>query len=207
MQHCTVYIVRHGQTEYNKQDIIQGHVDSPLTEAGIAQASELGKILSPIHFDAVYSSDLLRAHKTAEIITLSRNLEITTTELLRERNYGRFDGKPAEHYREESIKILSRMKELDRYEKRNLKFEPDIESDNEIADRLITFLKELSATYPGKTILVTTHGGLMRVFLNHLEWNGPTDLKSGSVKNTAYIKLITNGENFLIDEVTGVEKS
>lgn len=59
---CTFYVVRHGETEWNVARKIQGHLDSSLTENGLSQAKELGKQLQTTHFDAVFSSDLLRAN-------------------------------------------------------------------------------------------------------------------------------------------------
>ena len=66
-----ILLLRHGQSEANKEHIIQGHMDSPLSDLGRDQAKNVGKKLldSEITFDAVYSSDLIRAKETAKIIT------------------------------------------------------------------------------------------------------------------------------------------
>ncbi|MHB8651857.1 MAG: histidine phosphatase family protein [Minisyncoccota bacterium] len=203
---ATVYIVRHGETEMNAQGIVQGHVDSPLTETGVAQAHALGEQFKDISFDAVFSSDLVRAQRTAEIVTLEKKLVVNTTALLRERSYGTFDGKPAKEYREENKEVLEKIKILERYARRKFKIAPDVESDNEICARMLLFLREIGVTYAGKTVLVVTHGGIMRALLNHLGWSGENDLPGRAVKNTACIQLATDGVEFDVLSTTGVER-
>ena len=84
----TLYIVRHGETEWNKIGRYQGITNVPLNENGIAQAKACGNALKDIHFDRILSSDLSRALVTAETIRGNRQLEIKTDERLREINFG-----------------------------------------------------------------------------------------------------------------------
>lgn len=202
----TFYIVRHGETEHNINGMAQGHTDSPLTPDGLKQASDLAIIFKDIQFDVAFASDLSRAYKTAEIILSGRSISVSTSKLLRERNYGKYDGGPSRIFKEENKEMLEKTKILPKQERRKMKLATDIESDDEITGRLITFLDNTAKDYKDKTILITTHGGIMRAFLNHLEWNGEEDLKAGAIKNTGYIKLITDGPKFIIDEVVGVER-
>lgn len=88
----TLYLIRHGETTYNAEGRIQGHLDSPLSELGIRQAEAVARRLASEHFDAAYSSDLGRASVTAEIIARSHGLQITKTPLLREANLGVIQG-------------------------------------------------------------------------------------------------------------------
>ena len=67
---ATLYLVRHGETEWNTQDILQGHLDSALTERGLAQARELVDRFRGVEFTAIFSSDVTRAQRTAQIIAL-----------------------------------------------------------------------------------------------------------------------------------------
>ncbi len=202
----TFYIVRHGETEHNINGMAQGHTDSPLTPNGIKQATDLSMMFKDIPFDIAFASDLSRAYKTAEIILSGRDIKVTTSELLRERNYGIYDGRPARLFKEENMEMFELLKTLPLLEKRKIKFAPSIESDEEIINRLITFLNIIKIEHTDKTILITTHGGIMRAFLNHLDWNGEEDLRAGAIKNTGYIKLKINENNFLIEEVVGVER-
>lgn len=185
----TIYIVRHGETEWNTKRLIQGHGDSPLTKAGVKQAKNLAKRLKNISFDAVFSSDLLRAKRTAQIITQEKKTAVKTAQALRERSFGRFEGKQIDEFR----------KELQR------DFE-EYESDEELMQRFIPFLREATITYVGKKILIVTHGGVMRSFLVHLGYGTPAELTWGTVKNSAFIKLLSDGVDFFLKEVVGVEK-
>lgn len=197
---ATVFIVRHGETEWNMKRLIQGQKDSALTELGINQAKELAKELQKIKFDLVFSSDLLRAKKTAEIIVTEHNLAVETTELLRERAFGKLEGKPVEALRFfENLFAKLKHEEMFSY-----KSAPDIESDEELVTRLITFLREAVIAHAGKKILIVTHGGIMRAFLIKL---GITDYKNPVwVGNAGYIKLETDGVDFEVKKVKGIHK-
>src|SRR3990167_3127377 len=89
---CTIYLVRHSESQANANKIVQGHADSPLTEKGEAQSMKIAEELKDVKFSAIFSSDLRRSIRTAEIIRLQRNLEIKTSPMLRERSYGIFEG-------------------------------------------------------------------------------------------------------------------
>ncbi len=201
----TFYIARHGETLWNIEERVQGHSDSPLTENGLAQGKMLGKRLKNIHFDAVFSSDLLRAKRTAEIATIDRGLAINTSKLLREQNYGRFEGELRKVFQEKNKELIEQRKKLSREEARKFKLAPDIENHDELCARFITFLREVAVTYPGKTILVISHGGIMRSFLNHLGFC-ETDLKPGAIENTAHVRIESDGINFFIRDTFGINK-
>ena len=205
-RYCTVYIVRHGETELNVKRVIQGQTDSPLTKLGEKQARERGNNLSHINFDAVYSSDLLRAKRTAEIILLEKKLAVSTTKALRERAFGRFEGKTFEEYGHLLQKELEELRLLDEKSQFSHKLHPDIESDEEIVGRFITFLREVSIANTGKTVLVVSHGGIMRAFLIHLGWGTARDIDFGSIHNLAYAKVECDGVEFAVKETEGIEK-
>ncbi|KAJ7264959.1 histidine phosphatase superfamily [Mycena haematopus] len=93
MPFAKIYVVRHGETESNKESVIQGQLDTELNETGVEQARRLADALRLVHFDAAYSSDLVRALKTAQIILEHRpNIEIRREEDLRERFLGDLQG-------------------------------------------------------------------------------------------------------------------
>lgn len=192
----TFYLVRHGETEYNLKGIAQGHLDSPLTPKGIEDARKLGVKFKDIFFDMIFSSDLLRAKRTAEIISLERNLAVQTTKLLRERHYGKYEGKPYKAvyaYR----KLLNKLKT----QKNHNKVKDQFEEDESLISRLITFLRETSVAFPGCTILVVTHGGIMRIFLKHM---GFTNMPSGSIENLGYYIVETDGVDFFLKNSQGI---
>lgn len=88
----TIYVFRHGETDWNKQKRIQGHSNIPLNQTGREQAQELRKKIEKIPFDIIYSSDLVRASETAEIAIKGREIEIKTTVALRETSLGEAEG-------------------------------------------------------------------------------------------------------------------
>ncbi len=87
-----LYVIRHGQTEWNVMKKMQGSIDIPLNKKGIKQAYITKKNLDHISIDVIFCSPLKRAKQTAEIINKGRNLEIIYDERLKERNYGEFEG-------------------------------------------------------------------------------------------------------------------
>jgi len=189
-RYCTIYVVRHGESEWNVKGLIQGQSDSPLTQSGERQAFLLAKELKNIKFGAVFSSDLVRAKRTADMIALERSLAIQTSKALIERNFGKLEGKSGKQ-----IKILA---ELQR-KADNAEFKSyGIESDKKIVGRMFTFLREIAVAYLGKTVLVVTHGSLVRVLIVHLGYATLDQLPPFSVGNTAFVKLESDGVDFFI---------
>jgi broad specificity phosphatase PhoE len=196
--YATFYIVRHGETEWNARDILQGQSDSELTNLGENQARSLAHELQNVHFDAVFSSDLLRARRTAEIMAVERKLAVKTSQLLRERNWGRYDGVQANIFRKESRALLEKFRKLSREKQWKFKYAPDIESYEEIFDRLVVFIKEVAVAYLGRTILVISHLDVLRTLLIHLG-NTPKE-----INNLAYVVVISDGVNITLDRVKGI---
>jgi len=204
--YCTLYLIRHGESEANKNHIVAGHMDSPLTKNGVKQAKEAAERFKNIKFDAIFSSDLMRAKHTAEIIRLERGLAVKTSKLLRERTFGDFEGMKSKEYRKLLKDDLLKLDDLAWEERRNYKVHESVESDKEIVSRFITYLREIAVAYPSKTVLVGTHGGPLRALLIQLGWGTPQDLPGGSLKNTGYIILESDGVDFFVKEVVGVNK-
>lgn len=199
-EYCTFYIVRHGETEWNVKGLIQGHTDVPLNKNGEEQAKLLGNDIRHENFDAIYSSDLLRAKRTAEILALERKVVVETTRVLRERFYGKFEGVPNEVV----DKLRNEIAHLTEAEKAAYKFSDDYESDDEIFSRFIIFLRELSLAYLNKKILIVTHGGMMRFFLIKLGFATREQLVYRGITNGAYIKLLSDGVDFFIEKTNGI---
>lgn len=198
--YCTFYIVRHGQTEWNLKKLVQGHTDIPLTKTGEKQAKDLAKKLNKVEFAMVFSSDLLRAKRTAELIVLEKKIAVKTTKALRERYFGRFEGVKWQENKEYK-KLIDNFLSLSKEERFKKKPFEDTESDEELVFRFITFLREVAVAYRDKNILVVTHGGTMRAFINHLG----NDLKSGSIDNTAYLVVDSDGIDFFIKGSFGIQ--
>lgn len=87
-----IYIVRHGETDWNRKGIIQGSTDIELNETGIDQAKETKHLLAKVKFDHIYCSPLMRAKQTANIINEEHQVEIIYDDRLRERGFGKYEG-------------------------------------------------------------------------------------------------------------------
>ena len=203
--YCTLYIVRHGETEWNKNRTVMGQMDSPLTPEGVRQVEATADQLKDIHFDAIFSSDSPRAQRTAEIIRLDRDLAIQTSKLLRERKYGRFEGKPAEKFHNAVKHLLEKKEALTEEEQWKFNISDDMESDEELANRFIIQLREIAASHINKTVLVTTHGGCIRMFLVRTGYAGYKKLQGGTFQNAGYVKASSDGIDFFIEEVKGIK--
>ncbi len=138
-----IYIVRHGQTDWNVEGRYQGRLDVELNHKGIEQAIKLKEKLSNVKFDKVFSSPLKRALKTTQIITSN---EIITDERIIERCNGELEGK------------LKSEIEIDFNDPNETRM--GVENINDFRKRIKDFFEEISKKYKGKNILVVTHAGV-----------------------------------------------
>lgn len=140
-----IYIVRHGQTDWNVEGRYQGRLDVELNDKGIEQAQKIQEKLSNVKFDKVFSSPLKRALKTAQIITSN---EIIIDERIIERCNGELEGKL-----KSEIEV-----EIDFNDPNETRM--GVENINDFRKRIKGFFKEISKKYKGKNILVVTHAGV-----------------------------------------------
>ena len=162
MDRTRLIIVRHGQTQWNLKLIRQGHLDSPLTEKGIAQAKALGERLMRETFTALYSSDLGRAVQTAQMIAAATGHEIVTDPRLRERHLGIFQGLNGDELREKYPEEYR----LHRTVGPSYVI-PGGESVRQQMARNVDYLVEIAEKHRGETIVVVTHGGVLSGFFRH----------------------------------------
>ncbi len=195
---CVLYLVRHGQTEWNVKRLIQGHMDIPLNGKGRKQVSALAKKLEDIQFHAVYSSDLSRTSETAELIAKQHHREVITTTALRERYFGKFQGRSFG----KNKNILKLINDL----KKSTVDENEIENDEKVMKRFVGYLRQISRENIGETILVVTHAGPMRTFLITIGWGSYENLTEGCIDNLAFVKLASDGKNFTVEETSGIAK-
>ncbi|KKQ25018.1 MAG: hypothetical protein US40_C0004G0056 [Candidatus Roizmanbacteria bacterium GW2011_GWC2_37_13] len=195
---CTLYLVRHGETDWNARKLIQGHKDIPLNEKGRVQAKKLADELKGIDFDKIYSSDLKRASQTAEIIAQERNLKVITSSNLRERDFGIFVGRTFVGEKN-LIKLIKTLQKSTKEDSR-------IENDKNLLKRFAGYIKKISKNNLGKIILVATHAGTIRALLVSLGWGTYESLIDGCIDNLAYVKLLSDGKKFTIKETFGVAK-
>ena len=153
------------------------HANPCLTSKGEDQAKKLGTVLKDVPFDAVFSSDLHRAKHTAKIIIQKRNLVLQTHKSLRERR---------------SVDLL-----IEKFYRGTL---------NNAVTPFILTLREIAKEYSGKKVLVVSHGFIMRSFLVSIKFATFNDLPFGSIDNTGFFKLSSDGVNFSVLETVGVNK-
>jgi uncharacterized phosphatase len=150
-----LYLVRHGETDWNLQRRIQGATDIPLNDTGREQARRAGGLLSRRNWDAVVASPLSRAHETASIIASELGLPAPTTdERLVERHYGDAEG--------------LEVSEVDRRYPGTTHV-PGREERENVAKRALEALIEIGEANRGKAVIVVSHGGLIRSVLNSVD--------------------------------------
>lgn len=163
------YIIRHGQTNWNKKGKIQGKTDIELNEEGIKQAEEAKRILKDYPIDMIVSSTLKRARKTAEIINEAKNVPIIFKEALEERGFGEFEGKTQQEFQDEiwNSEILANYNLNKQYK--------GVETIQDLCDRVWNLIEDLKEEYYDKNILLVTHGGVTRAingYFNGANENG-----------------------------------
>ncbi|MEE3393816.1 MAG: histidine phosphatase family protein [Lachnospiraceae bacterium] len=160
-----IWLVRHGQTDYNLEHRIQGRSNMPLNATGIAQAERVRKKIEEIgvSFDAVYSSPLKRAVKTASIVGNIDPDNIKIDKRIIEVNFGDFEGR---HWKDKDSMPLTRYWSAPMYFKRPEGVEPV----KHMEKRADAFLSEIEAL-DHDNVLVVCHGGIIRVLRRYLEDN------------------------------------
>jgi len=156
----TILLIRHGETAWNAEKRLQGHLDIALNAEGARQAALLGAALAPEQIDYVISSDLLRARQTAEAIAQVRGMEVETDPSLRERCYGGFEGLL---YSEIAARFPL---EFAAWQARDVDGVLPLganrgESFRQFYDRAIGAIMGQAAAHAGKTIALVAHGGVL----------------------------------------------
>lgn len=156
-------LIRHAQTQCNRQKKIQGQSDSPLTTDGKRQAARWGRLLKPLVWDRIIASDLGRARRTAEFINANLKLALTIDSRLREQNWGLWAGKSIAQLKAEIPQ------ELKDQEKAGWAFcPPGGEDRRQVQIRSLSVLVEAAAQWPANNILVVTHEGVIKSLIYHL---------------------------------------
>lgn len=145
-----IYVMRHGQTEWNKNGIIQGQQDIELNETGIEQARNQIKIFNEKNIDLIISSTLKRAKKTAQTVSSDKKVEIIYDDRLKERKFGEYEGTPS-NFNEDYL-----------YNTKTNINEKNIETAQELYKRVESILNEVKEKYKDKKVLLVTHGGTTR---------------------------------------------
>lgn len=187
----TLYLMRHGETDYNKQGIVQGGgIDSSLNTTGFKQAQAFFDTYGHIRFDALYASKLQRTHQTLSPF-LAAGYQYDTHAGLNELGWGIQEGtRPNGEAREQFRHILNRWKEGHLHETVE-------EGESPIAgwERAKPFMESLSQKHPGQTLLICSHGRQLRIILSEILGHGLQNMHLFDHHNTALniIRLRPNG--------------
>ncbi len=159
-----VYLVRHGETEWNSMRKLQGQTDIPLNNYGIELAEITAKALDDIDFDYIYSSPLIRAIQTAEILRGDRKLEIHTDDRMKEINFGTCEGDIIPRYTDEPVSPIWKFE----FDTDNYIPAKGGETFGDIYLRSMEFFKECIMPLEGKceNVLMVGHGCFNRTLLN-----------------------------------------
>jgi probable phosphoglycerate mutase len=174
----TLLLVRHGQSEWNAEGLMQGQTqDVPLTDLGHQQAATAAEELAVLRPGALISSDLLRAVQTAEHCARSTGLPFTTSPALREQGYGVLEGRPSRelwdivdwtdpHWSAEGGESLA-----------------------QLHGRVETYLKQLVAEPPADVVALVTHGDTIRAAQAVAAGSGPEGMPAVTPHNGSVTRL------------------
>lgn len=148
-----LWLVRHGQTDWNLDKRYQGQTDIPLNAAGLSQAYELGHTLAGTAFDAIFCSDLQRARQTAQILAGQLNAPVYEDARLREAHFGEWEGYPYFEMKEKYPQIW-----MERKQNPLAPVAPGGETLQQVAQRMSSAADHIAARFPGGRALVVAHG-------------------------------------------------
>lgn len=178
-----IYVIRHGQTDWNLAGKTQGSIDTELNETGINQAESIKNELLNINLDVVLCSPRNRCKSTAKIICKDRNIPIVEVEDLRERGFGEFEGKQKNiDYDWVEFWNWEQNKQYKKAENVRIFFK-----------RVSDIIEKVKKEYSGKNVLIVTHSGVCAMiycYFNNIKPDGK--LKIPGIKNCELVKYNVN---------------
>lgn len=175
-----LFAVRHGETEWNLVGKQQGHLDSPLTETGVAQAEAVAEGLADRGVEIMYSSDLGRAMATAQVIASRLGMPVHADERLRERHLGSMQGMTKAEFQREAPDEFAAFDSGDP----EYRF-PGGESARQRYERCVLGTAELASRHPGQRVLVVAHGGVLSSYFYRATLTPLSEPRRFSIFNAA----------------------
>ncbi len=194
MEATRIIAVRHGETAWNVDARIQGQLDVGLNDTGRWQARRVGEALAGEQISAVYSSDLGRAHQTAQSIAEVTGVAVVPEEGLRERSFGIFEGKTFDEIHE------TWPDHAHNWRKRIPEWEPPEggESLIQLRERVTRTLQSLAARHPGEQIVVVAHGGVLDAIYRVATGQEVNSPRTWELPNGAINRLLWTPEGFTL---------
>ena len=159
-----LYIVRHGQTKWNKEKRMQGWADSKLTELGRKQAKLLGESLENIEFNQVVSSPLGRTRETSKLVIGDRPVELIINDNFKEMGFGSWEGQDPEELKIKHPEVFR-----DLWTRADKYVPIDGESFEELQNRIIKGINQVIKDNPDGNVLIVTHGMVIQMLLLHMK--------------------------------------
>lgn len=167
-----IYIIRHGQTDWNVKGLLQGTTDTELNETGIKQAEELSKKLDLDKIDICFCSPLKRTRQTAKIL-LKGKVKVIYDDMIIERRFGDYEGKKVE------FDLI-----VTQFDYKLNDNSHNIESIQDCLLRAKKFIDKIKKEYPNKTILIISHGSFIKTLhYNLIGYDENTDFLSFNPQN------------------------
>jgi broad specificity phosphatase PhoE len=188
-----IFLIRHGETVWNTKKLIQGQLDSPLTDNGIHQSNLLSHRIKKINPDIIYTSDLKRAIDTANIINQHINKDIIKISGVRERHWGVFQGADWPKVK----KFFPTQYKYYKNDSKNYTI-PNGESYNQVTKRTMDSLIDIIKNHRNQKIVVVTHGGVISPLIRNLLSIPYKTHKKFMISNTSITKLLYNEFGFSI---------
>lgn len=182
----TVYLVRHGETDYNLGPRYQGQMDIPLNENGRRQGDLLGQAMKNHHIDEIFSSPLSRAFVTGELIAqYHENVPVTAVHGLEEIDVGVFKGRLMSDVAEEYPEVVHALRE----NPAELSY-PEGESCCDVYERMKKTIGEIVEQNRGRTIVIVSHGFSIQNYIHYTTGKPFEEMQSYIVTNTSRCKFV-----------------
>ena len=193
-----LYMMRHGQTDWNIKHLYQGRTDIPLNENGRYVAELTREGMKDIPFEVAFCSPLSRAKETAEIILRGRDVELIVDERIIEMGFGPYE---ATDMRESDERMRIFFEHPDQFE-----VPEGAEGFDEVLEREGAFLDELVANpkYKNSTILIATHGAALRGLICYMKQSGIANFWEGGVHKNCGVTIVDviDGKYHIVEEAT-----
>ena len=177
-------LIRHGETDWNRELRFQGHIDVPLNDMGHEQARRLGLRLAGESVQYLACSDLMRAQQTAAPAAQQLELPISTTITLREQNFGVVEGMRAEEIQTQHPRAWE-----DWLKFREDHAMPEGESPRQFHARIMDALGTVAAAHLGQTVLVVTHGGVLDMVWRTARGLGLNGPRQSEIPNAGFNRI------------------
>lgn len=197
----TVYLVRHGETDYNLGPRYQGQLDIPLNDNGRRQGDLLGQAMKEHSIDEVFSSPLSRAMDTGRFVAkYHENVQVTPVHGLEEVDVGIFQGKLLSEVEKDYPEVIRCVKE----DPVHIRY-PQGECTRDVYDRMVKTISEIVDGNRGKTLVIVSHGFAIQNYIHYTTGKPFEEMGSYIVANTARCKFVYN-EGSLMPETVYINK-